>query len=434
MTNKLWQKSSAMKLHPLIEAYTVGEDPKLDLHLLPFDIQASKAHALGLVNIGILKPSEAKKLIAALTTMEKEFARGSISIRMEDEDCHTVIEHFLIKECGDLGKKIHTGRSRNDQVLVAIRLFLKDQLRSIRQSTLALAETFLRSAEKHRDVPFPGYSHTQQAMLSSLGHYFASFTENLLEDCEFLDAAIRHIDRNPLGTAAGFGVALPLDRDGTTKALGFSKLQLNSLACQTSRGKFESVALEAMVQVMLTLGRFAQDMLFFTSQECSFFTVSDELVTGSSIMPQKRNLDGLEILRGYISVVMGHQHAVQNIASRLLSGYNRDLQLLKKPLIESATIVGRSIKVVELYVQGLKPNQERIRSAITPGIFLADIATELAAKKGIPFRDAYVLASKKLPKNPDLQANIRSKTSPGAPGNLQLGSYRKRIAELKNMK
>jgi argininosuccinate lyase len=270
-------------------------------------------------------------------------------------------------------------------------------------------------------------------MLSSLGHYFASFTENLLEDVEFLDAAIHHIDRNPLGSAAGFGVALPLDRNGTTKALGFSKLQLNSLACQTSRGKFESVTLEGMIQVMLTLGRFAQDMLFFTSQECAFFSVSDELVTGSSIMPQKRNLDGLEILRGNVSVVMGHQHAVQGIANRLLSGYNRDLQLLKKPLIESAAIVSKSIAVAQLYLQGLKPNHEKIRSAITPGIFLADIATDLAAKKGIPFRDAYVLASKQLPKNPDLQSNIRSKISPGAPGNLQLASYRKRVAELKNI-
>jgi argininosuccinate lyase len=242
---KLWQKSSAMKLHPLIETYTVGDDPVLDLHLLPFDIQASKAHAQGLAKIGILKPLEAKRLIAALTKLEKEVAKGKIIIRMEDEDCHTVIEHFLIKTCGDLGKKIHTGRSRNDQVLVAIRLFLKDQLRSIRNATLTLAETFLHSAEKYRDVPFPGYSHTQQAMLSSLGHYFASFVENLLEDCEFLNAAIRHIDRNPLGSAAGFGVALPLDRNGTTKALGFSRMQLNSLACQTSRGKFESVALEA---------------------------------------------------------------------------------------------------------------------------------------------------------------------------------------------
>ena len=189
--------------------------------------------------------------------------------------------------------------------------------------------------------------------------------------------------------------------------------------------------MEGLMQVMLTLGRFAQDMLFFTSQECSYFSVSDALVTGSSIMPQKRNLDGLEVLRGNISVVLGYQHSVQGIASKLLSGYNRDLILLKRPLLESFRIVLQSLDVAKLYLAGLKPNSDHIASKISPGIFLADIATALASEKGIPFRDAYVLASQISPKDIDLQANIRSKISAGAPGNLQLKRYRTWIGKMR---
>lgn len=427
----LWQKSAA-KLHPLLESYTAGDDPVLDLRLLPFDLLASKAHARGLRTIGILTAKECALLLRELTALQKKAAKGEIVITKEDEDCHTVIEQSLSKKLGSIGKKIHTGRSRNDQVLVALRLFLRERLAAIRKETLLLAETFLHKAEEYEDVPFPGYSHTQQAMLTSLGHYYASFVENLLDDASLLMSIASHIDANPLGGAAGFGTSLPLDREGTTKELGFLRLQINSLSCQTSRGKFESATLEALVQIMLTLGRFATDMLFFTSRECDFFAASDALVTGSSIMPQKRNLDGLEIMRGYVSVVTGHQHAIQGIASRLLSGYNRDLQLLKKPLMESCDIVLQSLQVARLYLLGLTPNKKKIEGAITPGIFLADIATSLAAEKGIPFRDAYLLAAKETCGKADLHANIRSKVSAGAPGNLCLAQYRKHLKALKH--
>lgn len=428
---KLWQKSPAQKPHPLLEAFTAGEDPRLDMRILPFDILASKAHAEGLHAIGILSKKELSLLLHSLEELEEEMAKGKVTVTVEDEDCHTVIENFLTKKLGPLGGKIHTGRSRNDQVLVALRLFMRNRLAAIREAALDLTGAFLAQAKKYENVPFPGYSHTQQAMLSSLGHYYGSFVETMLDDCELLDSIANHIDRNPLGSAAGFGVALPLDREGTTKKLGFAHLQWNSLSCQASRGKFESAYLEILVQLMLTLGRYATDMLFFTSRECDYFSVPDALVTGSSIMPQKRNLDGLEILRGYVSVVTGHQHMIQGISSKLLSGYNRDLQLLKKPVIEASDIVLQSLQIALLYVNGMVPNKERIAASITPGIFLADVATALAKEKGIPFREAYKLAEANAKKKPDFAANIRSKVSPGAPGNLGLEKYAKRLKLLK---
>jgi len=432
--SKLWQKSAAEKLHPLVEAYTVGEDPVLDRELLPFDIEATRAHAKGLQAIGILTKRETEQLLQVLSAFEKEARAGRVIIGVQDEDCHTVIENHLTRKLGDIGKKIHAGRSRNDQVLVALRLFQRDRLAAIRKEALALAEAFLVRAEQYRGVPFPGYTHTQQAMLSSIGHYYGSFVESLLDDISLLQSVSKHIDRNPLGSAAGFGVSLPLDRKKTTRDLRFSELQVNSLYCQCSRGKFDSVFLESLVQIMMTLGRFAGDLLFFTSQECGYFSVDDSLVTGSSIMPQKRNLDGLEILRGNVSVVIGYQHMVQDIAKNLLSGYNRDLQLLKRPLIQSASIVFQSIGIAKLYLLGLLPNVETIERKISPGLFMADTAASLVKEKGIPFRDAYRLAKVQPIGKVDFRANIASKVSMGAPGNLCLSEYRKRISALKRRK
>jgi len=446
---KLWQQSSIgsatsgldrrgsaqdkpAKLHPTIETYTVGEDPALDLSLFPFDIAASKAHAKGLNKIGILSTHELSQLLAALTELQQKFEDGKITIAVEDEDCHTVIENALTKKLGSTGKKIHTGRSRNDQVLVALRLLMKDRLQNIRTGALALAESFLSFARKYEQVPLPGYSHMQQAMLGSVGHFGCSFVESLLDDIALLDAIQKHIDANPLGSAAGYGVALPLDREKVTQELQFGRTQINALYCQNSRGKFESVFLEGLVQIMMTLGRFASDLLLFTTQEFDFFAVDASLVTGSSIMPQKKNLDGLEILRGNVSVVIGYQHMVKDIAKSLPSGYNRDLQLLKRPVIYGADIVLQSIDVALLYLKGITPKKASIEQKITKEIFMADVAVALSREKGIPFREAYQLSKKQMKTyQVDYQKNIASKVSPGAPGNLQWNAYAKRIAILK---
>ena len=439
---KLWKKSD-MKIAPAVEKYTAGTDYIFDVEILPFDIQASRAHAKGLQKIGILNTDELKQIGEGLDALEKDFKAGKIAIRPEDEDCHTVIENYLVEKIGEAGKKIHTGRSRNDQIAVAMRLYMKTHLASLEKDARTLAGQFIGSAEKHQDMPMPGYSHTQQAMLTTVGHYFAAYAESLLDDADLVAAVLTHIDKNPLGTGAGFGTSIPVDREFTTKELGFSGTQINSLYVQNSRGKFESAYMEALAQVMLTLGKFANDTLLFTSQEFDYFSVDESLTTGSSIMPHKKNLDPMEVLRGQVSVVVGNQLIVKDIAKNLMSGYNRDGQLIKKPLIESTHIVEDSLEVAGLVLAGLTPKQENIRAKIHKGIFTADIANEMVTKEGMAFRDAYQKAAsmelenvrpseergstERSSANVDLKKNIASKKSLGAPGNLGLNILRRRL-------
>jgi len=423
---KLWKKSDT-KLHPAVEKYTAGSDFLFDMELMPFDIAGSRAHAAGLEKIGILSTGESKAIQKALEELEKDVQAGKVVITSGDEDSHTVIENYLVEKLGDTGKKIHTGRSRNDQVQTAVRLYMKSNLALVREASIKLAEQFVDAAEKYKDIPMPGYSHTQQAMLGSVGHYFAAYAESLLDDADQCGAILALIDKSPLGSAAGFGTSIPVDREFSAREMGFAGVQVNSLYCQNSRGKFESAYLEALVQVMLTLGKFANDMVLFTSQEFDYFAVDETLTTGSSIMPHKHNLDVMEILRGNVSVVIANQLMVKDIAKNLISGYNRDGQLIKKPLIESTHTALGSIEVVGVLLAGLTPKQESMRAKINAGIFTADIANALVQEKGVPFRDAYTEAAGMTPKDVDFSKNLASKKSLGAPGNLALAEYRKRI-------
>ncbi|MDA1060517.1 MAG: argininosuccinate lyase [bacterium] len=428
--SKLWAKKGS-KINTIIEAYTVNEDYLLDNQLMPYDIQATKAHAKGLESIGILTKEELKKIISRLGALEKLWKSGKVKIKVTDEDCHTVIENFLSGKLRTTGKKIHTGRSRNDQVLTAIRLYMKDNLKKIKKEAKKVAKHFLEFAIEHQNVPMPGYTHTQQAMLSSVGHYFCAYFESLIDDISFLDAVHSQIDSNPLGSAAGYGTSLLLDRELTTKELKFKNIQINSLYCQNSRGKFESLYLEALSQIMFSLSRFANDLILFTSQEFDFFKVKNTLVTGSSIMPQKRNLDGMEILRGKTHIVTSNQSLIKDICKNLISGYHRDLQLIKKPLFESTEIVLQSLDIADLYLKGIKPKEKSIAKKISHEIYMADLATDLAKQKKIPFRTAYKQAHKKIAKyKPDPKENIKSKISLGAPGNLDIHYYKSRLRKI----
>src|SRR3989344_21355 len=389
---KLWKKTDT-KMHPVVEKYTAGDSNILDLEILPFDVAASRAHVRGLEKIGILSASELKRMQAGFDALLSDFEAGKIEIRPEDEDCHTVIENYIVKKIAEAGKKIHTGRSRNDQVAVAMRLYMKHNLVAIENSARVLAEKFLDFAARYKGVPMPGYSHLQQAMLTTVGHYFAAYAESLLDDVELTASVRKHLDKNPLGTGAGFGSSIPLDRKFTTKELGFAEVQVNSLYVQNSRGKYESAYLEALAQMMLTLGKFANDMVIFVSQEFDYFTVNDSLTSGSSIMPHKKNLDVCEMLRGNVSFVVGNQLIVKDVTKNLPSGYNRDGQLTKKPLMQSTQIVADSIAVAGVVLAGLTPKPESIRAKIHPGIFTADIANGMVLKEGMPFRDAYKKAA-----------------------------------------
>ncbi len=428
---KIWQKSKS-KSNPIIEKYNTGDDYLMDLEIFPFDVLASSAHAEMLGKIGILNGKEVKLLVNELNFILKNFNDGKIKIKVEDEDCHTVIENLLIKKLGDVGKKIHTGRSRNDQVLTAVRLYTVYKLHTISSLNKELISVIISFAEKNKNSPLPGYTHTQQAMLSSFGHWSLSFVEGLINDQEILNKTIEINNQNPLGTAAGFGVSFPLDREYTRKKLNFEKNIVNSLFAQASRGKFESLTLESLSQIMLTLSRFATDMLFFTARETGFVKVSESLTTGSSIMPQKKNLDSMELIRGNASIIFSNQLAIKNIPKGVISGYNRDLQLIKKPLIESLNITENSLLVVREFIKGMEIDMDAVNKTLKKDIFAADMANDMVEKEGVSFRDAYVKVGQALDdvKDFDLKKNILSKKSLGSPGNLDLPYYKKIVKKL----
>ncbi len=421
---KLWQSKST-KLHPLVEKYTVGNDYILDLRLLPFDIEASKAHAQALVKAKILTAGEYQKLNKALNEILKLHAAGKFEIKQSDEDCHTAIEGYLVEKLGDLGKKIHTGRSRNDQVLVATRLYTRKKLKQISAELIKLQNVFLKMAKANEFVPMPGYTHTRRAMPSSVGHWAAAYVEELINDHRLLEAAYDLNDQNPLGAAAGFGINLPLDRELTTRLLGFKRLQINSLYAVNSRGTTEAHLLSVLTKIMMTLGRLANEMIWFTTPEFNFFDLPWEFTTGSSIMPQKRNPDIFEIMRSNVRVIVALQTQVKDISTGLISGYNRDTQLTKEPLIKGLGIARRSLEVCALVMGKVKPNRKVLIKSLAPEFFAVHEANRLV-KEGMPFRDAYSHVKENIGKlkvqNP-IKA-IKEVLSIGGPGNLQLGRYK----------
>lgn len=421
---KLWQSKST-KLHPLVERYTVGNDYILDARLLPFDIQASKAHAAALVKAKILTATEQKKLNKGLNEILALHNQGKFVIKQSDEDCHTAIENYLVAKLGDLGKKIHTCRSRNDQVLVATRLYTRKKLKQVSFELIKMQNVFLKMAKQYEFLPMPGYTHTRRAMPSSIGHWAASYLEELINDHMLLETAYYLNDQNPMGAAAGFGVNIDLDRNLTTKLLGFKRVQVNSLYCVNSRGTTESYILSVLTKIMMTIGRLANEMIWFTTPEYNFFFLPPEFTTGSSIMPQKRNPDIFEIVRGNVNVIVALQTQVKDTSKNLISGYNRDTQLTKEPLIKGLGIARRSLEVCALVMSKMKPNRQVLMKSLSPEFFAVHEANRLV-KQGMPFRDAYQHVKENIHKlkvqNP-VKA-IKEVRSLGGPGNLQLNKYR----------
>lgn len=421
---KLWQ-SASVKLHPLAEKYTVGNDFELDKRLLPFDVAASLAHAQALTKLKILKPAECKKLTTGLKQILALNKKGKFVITQADEDCHTAIENYLVKKYGALGKKIHTCRSRNDQVLVATRLYTRKKLKQVSAELIKLQKVFLGLAKKYQWVPLPGYTHTRRAMPSSVGHWAASYLEELINDHLLLETAYTLNDQNPLGAVAGFGVNFPLDRRLTTKLLGFKRLQINSLYCVNSRGPTESYVLSVLTKITMTLGRLANELIWYTTPEFDFFDLPVEFTTGSSIMPQKRNPDVFEIVRSNVNVIVALQTQVKDISKNLISGYNRDTQLTKEPLIKGLGITRRSLEIMALVMSKIKPKKEVLAKSLSPEMFAASEANRLV-KQGVPFRDAYQRVKENLNKLtvPDPIKALKEMNSLGAAGNLGLEHYK----------
>lgn len=395
---KIWKKDNK-KVNPIIERYTVGEDFELDQNLLKYDCLGSMAHAKMLAKIGVLKNSEASQLVKAIRQIIDLSQQGKFSIKIEDEDGHTAIENFLTKKLGKAGKKIHTGRSRNDQVLVATRLYTLDKLAIIKKEVKQLIKNIERKSQKNKKVKMPGYTHTQKAMPTTVGVWLSSFSDALKDDLILLAAAKKVVDQNPLGSVAGFGEStLGLNRDFTTKQLKFAKTQTNPIYCAYSRGKFENIVLQALSQVILDLGKLANDLIWFSAQEFNFFDLPDEFKTGSSVMPQKKNFDVLELIRGNTSIFLGYQFQIQAVIKNLFSGYNRDLQLTKKPYFKAINLIESALEVFILIIANLKVNKKNLESACTDELYATEEAYKLV-KKGLPFRDAYIQIAKKYRPN-----------------------------------
>ena len=383
---RLWDTTNA--LHDTILKFTVGDDYLLDMQLIRYDCQASIAHARTLAKIGILSTKELNAIEAALQEIIQQVEAGTFTIRPEQEDMHTAIEEYLTQKLGDTGKKIHTGRSRNDQVLAALRLFYKDHLQHIQEQLSALLQALERFAQKHSDVPLPGYTHTRKAMPYSVAQWTRAFADAMKDNQRLLATVMEWIDQSPLGSGAGFGVPLPLDREFTARELGFSRVQCNPLYVQNSRGKFEALILHAFAQIALDLNRLASDLIFFTQPELGFFELPENFVTGSSIMPHKQNPDVLELMRAYAHRLVAAQLEVQMLVSNLISGYHRDYQLTKKPVLEGFAVVEQLLEVSRLLFQHLRVNVAACQQAMTDDLFATHKVYELV-QQGIPFRDAY---------------------------------------------
>ncbi len=429
--NQLWQKKGS-KFDKNVNAFIISRNLAEDTALVPYDVQASLAHAHMLGKVGLLKTSEVKALEKGLKAVLGLYEKGAFVLKQEDEDCHTAIENFLVANMGEVGKRIHMGRSRNDQVLVAMRLYQRAQLKEVIKLVLQCASTALTFAKKYEFVPMPGYTHTQQAMPSSVGQWAGALVESFLDDLRALFAAYEMNDQNPLGSAAGFGTGLPLDRAATTKELGFSRTQINSLYCQNSRGKIEAFLFSGLYQVMMTLGRLANDLVWFTSSDLRFFLVETRLTTGSSIMPQKRNLDIMEVLRANVSVMAGLKTQVEMAGHNLISGYNKDLKVTKKAMMDAFSVLHASLAAATMTLEGVRPDVKRLKEAMQADIFATDAANTLVMK-GMAFRDAYreigaqVLDGQKggaaAFASEDPVKNIRGKKHLGATGNLGLSLY-----------
>ena len=421
---KIWNKNIKTS-NESIEVFLSGEDILLDQELFMYDIEASIAHAEELREVGILNGSEFKKLVSTLKKLAKLFLSNKFKLTRKYEDCHSAIEDYLIKELGDLGKKIHTGRSRNDQVLVAMRLYARDSLDEIKELNLKIAKAFLDKASLHSSDIMPGYTHLQRAMPSTWGLWFGAFAESFMDNADLLSTTQSWMNLNPLGTAAGYGVNLPIKRDISTKKLKFKRKQLNSLYVQNSRGKFELELLSALKQPMLDLRKFSWDISIFTTQEFNLLKMGSQYLTGSSIMPNKSNPDVIEVIRANYSILAGHYLELENLLS-LPSGYHRDLQLTKRSIIHSIHCTIKTLEIVPELIQSIVVNSKRSNEFIDEDMLMTSKVYDLV-QTGIPFREAYFKVKAAKDTRDFSNDKHTNKFSSGSPFNLKLPELRRRL-------
>lgn len=427
MSDLLWQKAGT-RTDERIMRFLAGDDVVLDREFFLQDIAASKAHVEGLASIGVVSAEESAALLRELDTLAADFHTGDFVLDARYEDGHSAIEARLTERLGDAGRRVHTGRSRNDQILVATRLWLKQRLGELAATCREAAEVCLRRAAAEA-LPLPGYTHIQRAVVSSTAMWFAGFAEAFIDDAVRARQTLAWIDANPLGTAAGYGVNLPLDRELTTRVLGFARLQVSPVYAQLSRGKYEIAALDALGAAVLDLRRLAWDLSLFTSAEFGFVTLPAEYTTGSSIMPNKRNPDVVELMRASYAAVAAGRTEIEQLLS-LPSGYQRDLQFSKGSLFHGFSRGLGALNLLPDLLARFEWNAAAMRAAIEPAMYATDVAIEQAAA-GVPFRDAYRAAAAAAgdpARTPE--ASLAARVSPGAAADLRLDLLHERLAAL----
>ncbi|MBD0851608.1 argininosuccinate lyase [Maribacter arenosus] len=424
---KLWDKG--FSTDQKIDHFTVGNDRELDLQLVKYDVIASKAHAKMLGKIGLLTKEETTALINALNDISNTIEKNSFTIEDSFEDMHSKIEFLLIEKLGDTGKKIHTARSRNDQVLVAMHLYLKNELLEIKSGTLTLFDLLMDLAEEHKEVLLPGYTHLQIAMPSSFGLWFSAYAESMIDDLYFIDAAYKVADQNPLGSAAGYGSSFPIDREFSTKEMGFETLKYNVVAAQMSRGKVEKATAFGMASIGATLSKMAMDICLYMSQNFDFISFPDELTTGSSIMPHKKNPDVFELVRAKCNKLQAVPTQLTMITNNLPSGYHRDLQLVKEVIVPAIQDMKACLEILTFSLKEIRVNKNILEDPKYDYLFSVDTLNELV-QNGMPFRDAYKKMGMEINAGTFTPKRDIQHTHEGSLGNLCLKEIRGKMKKL----
>ncbi len=423
---KLWDKG--FSTDKKIDLFTVGNDRELDLVLAKYDVIGSRAHARMLHKIGLLTATEIEQVEKELDSITLLIEKGDFVIEEEFEDVHSKVEFLLTQKLGDTGKKIHTARSRNDQVLVDVHLYLKEEIKDMRLLLMEFFDLLLELSDTYKDVLLPGYTHFQVAMPSSFGMWFSAYAESLIDDMYMLNAAFRVVDQNPLGSAAGYGSSFPIDRDHTTSEMGFGELKVNSVAAQMSRGKTERTVSFAMSSVAGTLSKFAMDICLYMSQNFGFVSFPDELTTGSSIMPHKKNPDVFELIRGKCNKVQSLPYELTLIINNLPSGYHRDLQLLKEGLIPGIQALKSCLEMFTFSLKNIKVNKNIVDQKIYDYLFTVEEVNKLV-QGGTPFRDAYKIVGAKVEAGEFEPDKKVAHAHVGSIGNLGLDRIKAKMAK-----
>lgn len=426
---KLWNKG--IEINKLIEAFTIGRDTEMDLFLAPFDVIGSLAHIKMLESVGLLTAAELQSLSSELRAIYREITAGNFAIEAGSEDIHSQVELMLTRKLGDVGKKIHSGRSRNDQVLLDLKLFIRSEIKSVVGQTVGLFEILIAQSEKYRNVLMPGYTHLQVAMPSSFGLWFGAYAESLTDDLLLLQGAYRLADQNPLGSAAGYGSSFPLNRQMTTDLLGFESMNYNVIYAQMGRGKVEKSVAFGLASVAATLSRLAYDVCLFMSQNFNFVSLPDELTTGSSIMPHKKNPDVFELLRSHCNRIQSLPNQILVMTNNLPSGYFRDLQLIKEVFIPSFAELKSCLSIACFAISNIRVNEKIMDDNRYENIYSVEEVNRKVLL-GVPFRDAYRQVGESINNgdfNPDKSI---LHTHEGSIGNLCLDQIQKKMETVVN--